>query len=100
MIFNNDDTIGTVILKMMGLILLIAFLMNVCNSCSVSSGRDKANMVYIEEGFCYDADTHFIYREIIVGGGRTAQKPTYTIYVNENGNYCKYEYGRWVEFEN
>lgn len=100
MMFNNDDTLGTVILKMIGLILLVAFLMNICNSCSVSSGRDKADMIYIEEGFCYDANTHFIYREIIVGGGRTAQKPTYTIYVNENGNYCKYEYGHWVEFEN
>lgn len=96
--YRNDEDFGTFILKMVGLIILLFFLVNICDSCSISDGRDDANMIYIEEGYCYDADTHFIYREIMTGGGRTAKKPTYTIYINENGNYCKYEYGRWVEF--
>lgn len=96
--YNNNDDFGTSILKIIGMIILLIFLMNICDSCSISDGREEANMIYIEEGFCYDADTQFIYREIMTGGGRTAKKPTYTIYINENGNYCKYEYGKWVEF--
>lgn len=96
--YRNDEDFGTFILKMIGLIILLLFLVNISDSCSISDGRDDANMIYIEEGYCYDAETRFIYREIITGGGRASKKPTYTIYINENGNYCKYEYGKWVEF--
>ena len=56
-------------------------------------------MVYIREGYCYDADTKIIYRESIIDGGRYSyDAPVYSPYINENGNYCKYEYGKWVEF--
>ena len=95
---NDNDDLAMSIVKMIGLVILLIFLVNVCDSCSISEGRDNANMIYIQEGYCYDAETRFIYREIMTGGGRAAKKPTYTIYINENGNYCKYEYGRWVEF--
>lgn len=98
MIFNRDDTMGTIILKMIALVLLCCVLMSWCNSCSMSSGREQAGMVYIQEGFCYDAETKFIYREITITNGKYADTPTYTIYINENGNYCKYNYGRWEEF--
>ena len=94
----QDDDFGTYIFKMIGIVILLIFLVNICDSCSISEGRNDANMIYIEEGYCYDAETRFIYREVMTGGGRAAVKPTYTIYINENGNYCKYEYGKWVEF--
>ena len=68
-----------------------------CNNSHIASERAEANMVYIEEGYCYDADTKIIHKETIIDGGRSFDNPTYYPYVNENGNYCKYERGKWVE---
>ena len=88
--------------KMLLCILLVAAL-GMISSCSddvhVSFEREEANMVYISEGYCYDANTKIIHREAIIDGGRSGyDTPTYTPYINEDGNYCKYEYGKWVEF--
>ena len=93
-----DYSWGSILLS---LILCIVLLM--VSSCSndshISSEREDANMVYIREGYCYDSNTKIIYRETIVDGyGMSNDTPTWSPYINENGNYCKYEYGKWVEF--
>lgn len=85
------------------LCILLIIVLGMVSSCSddvhVSSARNDSNMAYISEGYCYDTNTKIIYREYIVDGGRYGHDtPTYTPYINENGNYCKYEYGKWVEF--
>lgn len=85
------------------LCLLLAIVFGIATDCyndmQVSDKREDANMVYIQEGYCYDVDTKIIYKESIIDGGRYSyDTPTYTPYINENGNYCKYEYGKWVEF--
>ena len=94
---SRDSSWGELILYV-AIILFCCLLSPSCNNTHIASEREDANMIYIEEGYCYDAETRFIYREVMTGGGRAAVKPTYTIYINENGNYCKYEYGKWVEF--
>lgn len=97
---SNNDSFGSLFGELFGyiaLILVICFLFTCCNSNHISSEREDANMIYIEEGYCYDADTKIIHKEIIIDGGRHYDTPTYYPYVNENGNYCKYECGKWVE---
>ena len=79
-------------------VLVVMFLMlPSCNNSHIASERAEANMVYIEEGYCYDADTKIIHKETIIDGGRSFDNPTYYPYVNENGNYCRYERGKYVE---
>lgn len=95
--YSNDDG-WMQILGSIALVLVMALVLSCCNSSHVAFEREDANMVYIEEGYCYDADTKIIYRETIVNGGRYYDTPTYYPYINENGNYCKYENGKWVEF--
>ena len=95
---SNDYNWGTIFVYI-ALIIVICIGMSCCNSAHVESEREKANMVYIEEGYCYDADTRIIYRETIIDGGKYSyDQPTYSPYINGNGNYCKYENGKWVEF--
>ena len=96
--YSNDDS-GMSILGYIALIVVMCFILTCCNSDHIKSEREDANMVYIEEGYCYDADTRIIYRETIIGGGRYSyDSPVYSPYINENGNYCKYEKGQWIEF--
>lgn len=81
------------------LIIICMILGAILDDAHVSSEREKSNMIWIKEGYCYDADTKIIYREAIVDGGRYGNDtPTYSPYINENGNYCKYKNGKWVEF--
>ena len=94
--YSNDSFWGT-IFAYIALIVVLCIGMSCCNSARIESEREDANMVYIVEGYCYDADTKIIYKETIIEGYRY-DTPTYTPYVNENGNYCKYENGKWVEF--
>lgn len=92
---SNDFPFGFCIV----LLIICLFLSSICNDAHVSSVREDNNMIWIKDGYCYDADTKIIYREIIVDGGRYGNDtPTYSPYINENGNYCKYQNGRWVEF--
>ena len=90
---SNDMSWGGLI----ALFIVLCIVMTCCNSMNISDKRSDANMVYLEEGFCYDADTQIIYRETIVDGGRYFDSVVFTPYINENGNYCKYEHGEWVE---
>ena len=78
-------------------LVVMLLMMPSCNNSHIASERAEANMVYIEEGYCYDADTKIIHKETIIDGGRSYDNPTYYPYVNENGNYCKYERGKWIE---
>lgn len=95
---NSDMGLGGAFLCL--LIAAVLFMISSCNNdVHVSSAREDANMVYIKEGYCYDADTKIIHRETITGRSKYSYDTTiYTPYVNENGNYCKYERGKWVEF--
>lgn len=95
----NDSSLGELILWI-AIVLVICLLMPSCNNTHIASEREKANMIYIEEGYCYDANTKIIHRETIIDGGRSYDNPTYYPYINENGNYCKYEYGEWIEIIN
>ena len=92
----NDSSWGELILWI-AIVLVICLLTPSCNNTHIASEREEANMIYIEEGYCYDADTRIIHKEIIISGGKYFDNPTYYPYVNENGNYCKYEHGEWVE---
>ena len=95
---HSDMGLGGALLCI--LLAIVLFMISSCNNdAHVSSEREDANMVYIKEGYCYDADTKIIYRETITGRSKYSyDTPIYTPYINENGNYCKYEYGKWVEF--
>jgi hypothetical protein len=97
---SNDSSWGS-LLGYIALLIVLCIIMSCCNSANVSSEREKANMVYIEDGYCYDSNTKIIYRETIIGQSKYSyDTPMYSPYVNENGNYCKYENGEWVEFIN
>ena len=98
--YHSDDGVGGLFLSI--LLLIVMLMIGSCsNDAHITSERAEANMVYIQEGYCYDADTKIIYRETIVEGyGMSNDTPTWSPYINENGNYCKYEYGKWVEFIN
>ena len=96
--YDSDSSWGSVFLSIL-LLIVILMVSSCCNDAHITSERTNANMVSIKEGYCYDADTKIIYRETIVDGyGLSNDTPTYSPYINENGNYCKYEYGKWVEF--
>ena len=96
--YDSEHGCGSILLCIL-LFIVLCLVTSCCDDAHVSSERDNANMVYIREGYCYDADTKIIYRESIIDGGRYSyDAPVYSPYINENGNYCKYEYGKWVEF--
>lgn len=98
--YHSDDRCGSIFLSIL-LIVVMLMIGSCSNDVHISSERAEANMVYIKEGYCYDADTKIIYRETIVDGySMSHDTPTWSPYINENGNYCKYEYGKWVEFIN
>lgn len=90
-----NDSIGTSVLKMIGCIIAITFIVSSGQSCS----RSERNMVYIKEGYCYDSDTQIIYTESYFGkyGIRTA----YTPYYNSNGKLCKYNIktNEWIPID-
>lgn len=92
---SNGMSIGWTI----AIIIICFFVAAIADEISVSSSREDNNMIYIEKGYCYDADTKIIYRETIINGGKyNSDTSTYSPYINENGNYCKYQNGRWIEF--
>lgn len=93
---SRNSSWGELILYV-AIILFCCLLSPSCNNTHIASEREDANMIYIEEGYCYDADTKIIHKETIIDGGKYYDNPTYYPYVNENGNYCKYERGKWVE---
>ena len=90
---NSPIPIGWCII----LLVICFFLTIICDSCSINESREKQNMVPIEEGFAYDANTKIIYKESFHGGGRTAKTTSYTPYISENGNYYQYIGREWVE---
>lgn len=97
--YSSSDSFWGELLGYIILLIVICSIMSCCNSNHVVSEREDANMIYIEEGYCYEADTKIIYRETIVDGHRYSyDTPIYSPYINENGNYCKYENGKWIEF--
>ena len=95
--YDSDASWGQLFLSIL-LLVVVCMISSCSNDVHIDTGRKNANMVCIQEGYCYDADTKIIYRETIVNGGKYYDTPTYMPYINENGNYCKYEYGKWVEF--
>ena len=95
---SNDFGCGT-ILGYIAIFIVLMFIMSCSNGVHISNERDESNMIYIQEGYCYDKNTKIIYRETIIDNYRYGlDTPTYSPYINENGNYCKYKNGKWVEF--
>jgi hypothetical protein len=97
--YEYDNSVsGTTVIIIF--IVIVLFFFSACSDgFNVSNERRDAGMVYIKEGYCYDGNTKIIYRESIVDGGRYGyDTPTYSPYINENGNYCKYKNGQWIEF--
>lgn len=94
----KQDTSYELLLSIIGLIAIIV-LISMASSCHLSANRSEHNMTVIEDGYCYDNNTHIIYIESITG--RLQDMPVYTIYVNENGNYCLYEpeTNKWIELK-
>jgi len=80
------------------LIIVCLLVSSICNDSSIQSSRDKQNMIPIEDGFAYDAETKIIYREYISGRSKYSyDTASYTPYLSENGNYYKYIGREWVE---
>ena len=94
----KQDTSYELLLSIIGLIAIIV-LICMTSSYQLSANRNERNMTVIEDGYCYDNNTHIIYIESITG--RYQDMPVYTIYVNKNGNYCMYEpeTNKWIELE-
>ena len=70
-----------IFLMVVGLCLLMGF----ASSCSQALDRDRHNMGWIYDNYVYDMDTGIVYIESYSG-----MRNIYSVYVNENGNYCKY----------
>lgn len=80
--------------------ILCIFIMNISNDNSIDNSRREQNMIPIEEGFAYDAETRIIYREYISGRSKYSyDKTSYSPYITENGNFVRYLKGEWVEME-
>ena len=96
--YDSEYNFGMILLSI--LLIIVCFAISSCsNDAHIVAEREKANMIYIREGYCYDADTKIIHRETIIDGYKMSNDtPTWYPYINENGNYCKYESGKWVEF--
>lgn len=79
--------------------LIICFIVaGIMNSSSIDDSREKQNMISIEDGFAYDRDTKIIYRETISGRSKHSfDKTFYSPYISPDGNYYKYQGGKWVE---
>lgn len=88
---SSGMSVGTCIVAIVLLALLLGFL----NQLGVSEARRDAGMVYFADGYCYDAETKIIYREMIVES-RSGDSPTYTPYINKDGNFCRYQNGAWI----
>ena len=83
------------------LIIVCLLVSSACNDSSIQSSREKQNMIPIEEGFAYDAETKIIYREYISGRSKYSYDTTsYTPYFSENGNYYQYIEREWAEMIN
>ena len=94
---NNDLGWGTIIICII-LIIIILFSRECANTNHIQSTREEQHMVLIDEGFTYDKNTKIIYREIISGRGKYSyDSPSYTPYLNENGNMCKFVNNEWIE---
>ena len=79
-------------------LVILFFIMPLMDSESISNNREKNNMVLFEENYCYEKNTRIIYIENEISRTKySSATTTYTPYINENGNFCKYINGEWVE---
>lgn len=92
---SRDDSSGLPLGAAIAAIVLIGLLCGFMNQLSVSDARREAGMIYFDDGYCYDAETKIIYREMIVES-RYGDSPTYTPYINKDGNFCRYQNGAWI----
>ena len=80
------------------LIIICLIISSISNESSIQNSREKQNMIPIEEGFAYDAETKIIYREYISGRSKYSyDTASYTPYLSKNGNYYQYIGREWVE---
>lgn len=91
---SNDDRLSF-LLKTIGILIVCIILV----SCSQSLGRSEANMIMIDDPYCYEADTKIIYLES--KSGRHGTYMSYEPYYDKDGNKCKYnvETGEWIPIE-
>lgn len=84
-------------IKIFLMVVGLCLLMGVASSCSQALDRDRHNMRWIYDNYVYDIDTGIVYIESCSGMCRSV----YSVYVNENGNYCKYnpKTKEWVELD-
>lgn len=91
----RDDAyamIGKIVIIFLVIIIWIGI-----DSCSISSYRSRAGMVYIEDGLVYKKDTRIVYDETksFLGYGNRC---TYNAKISPDGNYYRYaENGEIVE---
>ena len=78
------DNIKINIIILVILIICLAVFSQWC----IEDSRSDRNMVYIEEGYCYDKNTKIIYIESY--SGRHGTNTTYSPYYDSEGNLCKY----------
>nr|WP_291234817.1 hypothetical protein [Frisingicoccus sp.] len=94
--WDKDDSFAVEILKIIGLVIMFILICNFNMSCSRSDSRSERNMVYIQEGYCYDQYTKIIYIETYTGYYST--ETSYSPYYDQDGNLCKYDEstGEWM----
>lgn len=89
---------GTVFIGFIICLVILFFIMPLMDSESIRDNREKNNMILLEENYCYEKNTRIIYIENEISRTKySSATTTYTPYINENGNFCKYINGQWVE---
>lgn len=88
---KSDYTWLKVVAWIIAIVIMIA--------CFQSWERNRRDMIYISDGYCYKEDTQIIYEEYFTG--RMGADAVYTPYYDENGKLCKYDLGTgdWIPIE-
>ena len=69
--------------KLIGVLVAVALAVAMLSECMQSLERNERNMVLIEDGYCYDADTKIIYMESDTG--QHSMSVAYSPYYDEEG---------------
>lgn len=89
---------GTGFIGLIICLVILFFIIPLMDSESIRDNREKNNMILLEENYCYEKNTRIIYIENEISRTKySSATTTYTPYINENGNFCKYINGEWVE---
>ena len=98
--YYNVEKNDYFLIKFIGWIIGLFIFWLIIASCSQLYERERRDMVYISDGYCYKEDTQIIYEEYFTG--RFGTDAIYTPYYDTNGYLCKYnlQTGEWIPITN